>query len=38
MIFQQLNQGPCRTYLAASEKTREAVLIDPVLDQVGGVP
>ena len=34
MIFQQLNQGPCRTYLAASEKTREAVLIDPVLDQV----
>ncbi len=34
MIFEQLNPGPCRTYLAASEKTREAVLIDPVLDRV----
>jgi glyoxylase-like metal-dependent hydrolase (beta-lactamase superfamily II)/rhodanese-related sulfurtransferase len=34
MLFKQLNPGPCRTYLAGSEKTREAALIDPVLDRV----
>jgi len=34
MIFKQLNPGPCRTYLIGSEKTREAALIDPVLDRV----
>ncbi|MCS6803907.1 MAG: MBL fold metallo-hydrolase [Acidobacteriota bacterium] len=35
MIFKQLNAGPCRTYLIASAKTREAVLVDPLLDHVG---
>lgn len=34
MIFKQLNPGPCRTYLLVSERTREAVLVDPVLDRV----
>jgi len=34
MSFQQLNPGPCRTYMVGSEKTREAALIDPVLDRV----
>lgn len=34
MIFRQVNPGPCRTYLVGSEKTREAALIDPVLDRV----
>jgi glyoxylase-like metal-dependent hydrolase (beta-lactamase superfamily II)/rhodanese-related sulfurtransferase len=34
MIFRQLNPGPCRTYLVGSEKTREAALVDPVLDRV----
>lgn len=34
MIFKQLNTGPCRTYLIASAKTREAVLVDPLLDHV----
>jgi glyoxylase-like metal-dependent hydrolase (beta-lactamase superfamily II)/rhodanese-related sulfurtransferase len=34
MIFKQLNPGPCRTYLVASEKTREAALVDPVIDRV----
>lgn len=31
MIFAQLNDGNCRTYLVASEDTREAALVDPVL-------
>lgn len=31
MIFDQLNDGNCRTYLIASEETREAVLVDPLL-------
>lgn len=31
MIFEQLNDGNCRTYLIASEETREAVLVDPLL-------
>lgn len=34
MIFRQLNQGPCRTYLLGSERTREVVLVDPVLEGV----
>ena len=34
VIFEQLNPGPCCTYLVASERTREAVLIDPVLDRM----
>jgi glyoxylase-like metal-dependent hydrolase (beta-lactamase superfamily II)/rhodanese-related sulfurtransferase len=34
MIFKQLNPGACRTYLVGSEKTREAALIDPVLERV----
>jgi sulfur dioxygenase len=34
MIFEQLNQGACKTYLIASEETREAMLVDPVLERV----
>lgn len=34
MIFAQLNQGACKTYLIASEETREAMLVDPVLERV----
>jgi glyoxylase-like metal-dependent hydrolase (beta-lactamase superfamily II)/rhodanese-related sulfurtransferase len=31
MLFDQLNDGNCRTYLIASPDTREAALVDPVL-------
>src|SRR5207247_8076424 len=34
MLFEQLNEGPCRTYLVAAEQTREALLVDPALGQV----
>ena len=34
MIFEQLNTGACRTYLIASEGTNEAILVDPVLEEV----
>ncbi len=34
MGVRQLNDGPCRTYLIASEKTRQVALVDPVLDRV----
>lgn len=34
MIFEQLNPGACRTYLIADERSREAVLVDPVLEHV----
>lgn len=34
MLFRQLNDTACRTYLIASEKTREAILVDPVLDRI----
>ncbi len=34
MIFTQLNPGACRTYLIADEKSKEAVLVDPVLEHV----
>lgn len=36
MIFRQLNQGTaCRTYLIGDEGSREALIVDPVLDYVG---
>lgn len=31
MIFKQLNDDACKTYVIANEKTKEAVLIDPVI-------
>jgi glyoxylase-like metal-dependent hydrolase (beta-lactamase superfamily II)/rhodanese-related sulfurtransferase len=34
VFSEQLNPGACKTYLVGSEKTREAVLIDPVLEHV----
>ena len=34
MIFTQLNPGACRTYLIGDEKSKQAVLVDPVLEQV----
>ena len=34
MIFEQLNPGACRTYLIGSDVTREAALVDPVLEHV----
>lgn len=34
MIIEQLNPGACKTYLVASETSRDAVLIDPVLEHV----
>jgi len=34
LIFEQLNPRGCKTYLLASAKTREAWLIDPVLDYI----
>ena len=34
LVFRQLNPGACRTYFVGSEPTKEAALIDPVLDHV----
>ena len=34
IIFTQLNPHACRTYLIENPRTKEAVLIDPVLDHV----
>lgn len=34
VVLRQLNPGACRTYLLGSGSTREAALIDPVLDHV----
>jgi sulfur dioxygenase len=34
MTFAQLNQGACKTYLLASDSTHEAILVDPVLENV----
>jgi glyoxylase-like metal-dependent hydrolase (beta-lactamase superfamily II)/rhodanese-related sulfurtransferase len=34
-VLKQLNPGACRTYLVGSESTKDAALIDPVLDHVG---
>ncbi len=36
MNILQIREGPCRTYLLLSEKTREAVLVDPLLEQADG--
>jgi hypothetical protein len=30
MIFRELNRGKCKTYLAISEKTAKAAIIDPL--------
>lgn len=35
MIFEQLNPGDCKTYLIASNTTKEAILVDPLLGRVG---
>jgi glyoxylase-like metal-dependent hydrolase (beta-lactamase superfamily II)/rhodanese-related sulfurtransferase len=34
MVFEQLNDAACKTYLIASERTKEAMLVDPVLEEV----
>ncbi|MEK7296286.1 MAG: MBL fold metallo-hydrolase [Planctomycetota bacterium] len=34
MIFKQLNKISCKTYLIGSEKNREALVVDPVLNYV----
>jgi glyoxylase-like metal-dependent hydrolase (beta-lactamase superfamily II)/rhodanese-related sulfurtransferase len=34
MIFEQLNPGACKTYLIACERTRQAMLVDPILPRV----
>jgi len=34
LVLRQLNPGACRTYLVGWEPTREATLIDPVLERV----
>ncbi|MFQ5790981.1 MAG: rhodanese-like domain-containing protein [Acidobacteriota bacterium] len=34
MVFKRLNPGACRTYLVGSSATREAALVDPVLERV----
>lgn len=33
MIFEQLNPGACKTYLVASEATKEAMLVDPLAER-----
>jgi glyoxylase-like metal-dependent hydrolase (beta-lactamase superfamily II)/rhodanese-related sulfurtransferase len=35
MPIHELNHAECKTWLAVSEKTREAVLIDPLLEHAG---
>ena len=34
MIFRELNCGKCKTYLAISEASRKAAIIDPVRDKI----
>ena len=34
MVFAQLNSGSCKTYLVASARTGEAMLVDPLADNV----
>ena len=34
MYFEQLNDASCKTYLIASTETRDAMLVDPVLEDV----
>ncbi|HSS46317.1 MAG TPA: MBL fold metallo-hydrolase [Burkholderiales bacterium] len=33
MLFRELNQGKCKTYWLACEKTRKALLIDPIREK-----
>lgn len=33
MLFRELNRGKCKTYLLACEKTRKALLIDPIREK-----
>jgi glyoxylase-like metal-dependent hydrolase (beta-lactamase superfamily II)/rhodanese-related sulfurtransferase len=33
MLFRELNQGKCKTYLLDCEKTRKALLIDPIREK-----
>jgi glyoxylase-like metal-dependent hydrolase (beta-lactamase superfamily II)/rhodanese-related sulfurtransferase len=33
MLFRELNQGKCKTYLLACDKTRKALLIDPIREK-----
>ena len=35
MFFRELNRGKCKTYLLACERTRRAVLIDPLRENTG---
>jgi sulfur dioxygenase len=34
MFFRELNHSKCKTYLAVSDKTREALLIDPLREKI----
>src|ERR1051325_5337490 len=34
MIFRELNRGNCKTYLLACERSREAVIVDPLKEHV----
>jgi glyoxylase-like metal-dependent hydrolase (beta-lactamase superfamily II)/rhodanese-related sulfurtransferase len=34
LFFPELNRGKCKTYLVACERTRKALLIDPVRDNI----
>jgi glyoxylase-like metal-dependent hydrolase (beta-lactamase superfamily II)/rhodanese-related sulfurtransferase len=34
MLFRELNRGKCKTYFLACERTKKAVLIDPLKDKV----
>ncbi len=34
MLFRELNQGKCKTYLAISETTRKAAVIDPLREKI----
>jgi glyoxylase-like metal-dependent hydrolase (beta-lactamase superfamily II)/rhodanese-related sulfurtransferase len=36
LLFEQLNPGCCLTYLVADGDTKQAALIDPVIDEVDG--
>lgn len=35
MLLLSLNPGPCKTWLVACERSRQAMLVDPVIDHVG---
>jgi sulfur dioxygenase len=34
MLFKELNQGKCKTYLLACDRTKKAVLIDPLKEKI----